>query len=161
MDLSQGNIVNQRLKVMLVIFGAMLLGELTFMVVAVALRFSGSVSGELPHGEGLPYIATVFSVGAILVALLIRSFLLRKLGTTESMEQAIQPYYIAVIVPFAICESSAFFPLVVLLLGGNITWMLCLFVVLVLIQLTFFPSRLRLAETYENAQEAQKLKNAL
>ena len=159
MDSSQGNIVNQRLKVMLVIFVAMLFGELTFMVVAVALRFSGSVSGELPHGEGLPYIATVFSVGAILVALLMRSFLLRKLGVTKSLEQAIPPYFNAMILPLAICESTVFFALVVLLLGGNITWMLCLFVVMVLIQLMFFPSRSRFIEAYENAQEAQKLKN--
>lgn len=159
MDSSQENIVNQRLKVMLVIFGAMLFGELTFTAVAVALRFSGSLSGEVPHGEVLPYIATVFAVGAILVALLIRFFLLRKLGITESLEQAIQPYFNAMIVPLAICEAPAFFALVVLLLGGNITWMLCLFIVMVLIQLMFFPSRSRLAEVYENAQEAQKLKD--
>jgi hypothetical protein len=160
-DSSQGNIVDQRLKVMLVLFGAMLFGELTFAVVAVALRLSGSFSGETPYWEFLPYIATVFAAGAILAALLVRSFLLRRLGITESLEQAIQPYFNAMIVPLAICEAPTFFALVVFLLGGNIIWMLCLFVVMILIQLTFFPSRSRLAVAYENAQEAQKLKDFL
>lgn len=161
MDSGQGKIVSQKLIVMYVVFGAVLLGELTFMAVVVGLRFSGFEPEEAQYGGVLPYIATVCAAGSILAAWGIRYILLGKMGRAESLEQAIQPYFCAAIVPLAICDGSTFFALVVLLLEGDFIWMLSLFVVLVSIQLTFFPSRLRLAQAYENARETQKIKDAL
>ena len=150
--------VNKRLKIMSIVFGALLLGQLAFMVVVVTQQFTNDSPDKAASMNIIPIIATIEAVVAIAAALIIRFVFLKKLGTADTIEKAFQPYFIAMLIPVAICEGTAFFALVSIMLGGDFTWMMIVFVVLFFTQITFYPSHSRLLGAYEKAREAQKIK---
>lgn len=151
--------VDQKVLNMVIVYGALILGEVVFAGIVLFRRLSGKVE-LIEVAAILALVALFMAVGSGAAALIARMVMLRQLGAAETFNAAMDKYFAAFIISMALCEGSVFFTLMVILLGGTVhLWFLA--ALLLLVQLSFMPSKGRVEAVHKTAREKEKIEKML
>ncbi len=133
--------LDEPLRVLPFIFGALLVGMLSFGVVAIVMAGREAVF-SLEQDQPFQIVTALLLAGSVPVSLLMYQTLMKKAQGLSDADRAERAYLTACIVRWALLEGPALFCSVAVLLTRNLVFLVPL-AVLLLFFLAAYPSRVR------------------
>lgn len=148
-----------KLKVLVTIFAAIILGQLIFLAVVVSL--GDEVSSDFADEEASIFLTAAVAAVALagIVCTVLRFFLVQCLGAEQDPTRAWGRYQLITIIALAVGEGAAFICLVFAMIGVDPALMFTLFGLSLFCQFLHFPSLGRFRHALERACEMQRLRN--
>ena len=151
--------INQYLKAIKILFLAMLMAQILFLVVSILVIFQTSLVGT---NKELSKILLIVSTACILIGVYISNTLSRKkiaeLRGSKSLLEKLQGYRTILIIKYALLEAPSFLTIVSYLLTGNTSFLLLAFLIIVVFAMNN-PTKDKLIFDLELNREEQEILN--